>query len=1063
MNNRSFFFERSKMGNTFSVKVKKNGVFEDITGTAVFPFSFGDLLDERLDEAYLRIVQDTTPYYEPLTEFEITIKYGELLNSPLYFVVASDTPVNFPIGSEYYKHEIYLIERTKLLEGVLCPSVTFTNSKSTDYGIYKNAALATNYAPNEAINFVAYDGITTPEKQGEAVKVPSALSVGTAYANVYNAQTNSSYYPVDGYTKNGEEHRTNVNIYLDDVLYATVPANDSYTLVGVVTQNVNYITYIYNLCFQKINVGTNGSISTSEFDAKVSFKIALYKNEYARPPYTITDCVNRVLSLANPLIGAEKPKYKFDGVNYKDNGDIWYYNENSQAEYYNDILAPEFTMTECTLREQLKIIGGFIHAEPYLDENDVVHFLDYGKTKRSTVTNLPHVYKSYNVDINQYCTEVRSNAQNLVNSMGYASGVVVDPCNNLARNIRSETEYVRITESNGVIETSFPIYEVQKLECQLLPVGSEDRSTFFDITPYVFEETEYTNNLSSYSEGYPYSKSYAVYYTIGSKNIKGLFFKPEDAINTSILSHYAIANIYSSVSGESLDAVYNELVANPYRIVFKVTYKPIVQNTLISHAKPYYNPTSKPFVQISNQSGNLIESNYYGENLKGIAARLGNVEQTRTYIFPGISSTINTPNVGEIIDGYAISAVNTELMPNCAKCTVALSKDFNRISQYVGVSSVKRLYQVAERNTYRRSILYKETLLVGEYPGDDEYSKSAFIDLLGFREVLIPTLLNRKISGVIVSTYDKSNGTTPPLRKKVILPVVPFALGNALSLSFSYRDNYSAGNRGISVDSNGVKGLWQQGVSYVDFFGRAYWLGFKFFSLAEYDQQESTAIELPEYPTTSAFKGVEGVYVNNEYTSDVYPGAPYNRLLRLDKDNREEISVTYECEAQSTDEHLIIGSGLVQSCRYIKTVEKLQRLELWIVKNGVYKFEDQFIPEGNLDIRLDQDYGRTGTTYYRTEEETDGTNTHSKYVYFSIPEKTVSTGTGAYEGWVLCTPSEKETIQTEEYGVIKTVTIERGRKIVLAYDASDNPFKKGDTICCTTNGNPIYFYIKKGE
>ena len=1060
------------MGNTFSVKIKKNGDFVDITGTAVFPFSFGDLLDERLDEAYLRLVKDTTPYYEPLTEFEITIKYGALINSPLYFVVASDTPVNFPVGSEYYKHEIYLIERTKLLEGVLCPSVTFTNSKSTDYGIYKNAALATNYAPNESINFVAYDGITTPEKQGEAVKVPSALSVGTAYVNVYNAQTNSSYYPVDGYTKNGKEHRTNVNIYLDDVLYATVPARDSYTIVGVVTQNVNYITYIYNLCFQKINVGTNGSISTSEFDSKVSFKIALYKNEYALPPYTITDCVNRVLSLANPLIGAEKPKYTFDGVVYTDNGDIWYYNENSQAEYYNDILAPEFTMTECTLREQLKIIGGFIHAEPYLDENNVVHFLDYGKTKRSTVTNLPHVYKSYNVDINQYCTEVRSNAQNLVNSMGYASGVVVDPCNNLARNIRSETENVRISESNGVIETSFPIYEVQKLECQLLPVGSEDRSTFFDITPYVFEETEYKNNLSSYSEGYPYSKSYAVYYTIGSKNIKGLFFKPENAINTSVLSHYAIANIYSSVSGESLDAVYNELVVNPYRIVFKVTYKPIVQNTLISHAKPYYTPTSKPFVQISNQSGNLIESNNYGENLKGIAARLGNVEQTRTYIFPGISSTINTPNVGEIIDGYAVSAVNMELMPNCAKCTVALSKDFNRISQYVGVSSVKRLYQVAERNTYRRSILYKETLLVGEYPGANGYNKTAFIDLVGFLALFRPVLIDSstappidaKISGVIASTYDKSNGTAPALRKKVILPVVPFALGNALSLSFSYKDNYAAGNRAIRVDSNGVIGMWQQGVSYVDFFGRAYWLGFKFFSKAKYDQGLSTVIELPEYPTSPVFEPISDIYINNEYTSDVYPGAPYNRLLRLDKDNREEISVTYECEAQSTDEHLIIGSGLIQACRYLKTPNSIETgLELWLVRNGVYKFDEQFVPEGNLDTRLDQDYGSTGTLYYRTEEETDGTNTHSKYVYFSIPTKKVSDVTGTYEGWVLCTPRDSYKIEVEEYGVIKTVEIERGRKIVLAYDASDNPIKKGDTICCTTNGNPIYFYIKKEE
>ena len=48
--------------NNFYVQYKKDGAFTDIKGNAVFPFSFGELLDERLDEAALTIVNDTVVF-----------------------------------------------------------------------------------------------------------------------------------------------------------------------------------------------------------------------------------------------------------------------------------------------------------------------------------------------------------------------------------------------------------------------------------------------------------------------------------------------------------------------------------------------------------------------------------------------------------------------------------------------------------------------------------------------------------------------------------------------------------------------------------------------------------------------------------------------------------------------------------------------------------------------------------------------------------------------------------------------------------------------------------------
>ena len=51
------------------------------------------------------------------------------------------------MGKGTYTHELYLIERTKLLEGILCQSMTFTNTLGNNGTAYKSSA------------FNIYDGI----------------------------------------------------------------------------------------------------------------------------------------------------------------------------------------------------------------------------------------------------------------------------------------------------------------------------------------------------------------------------------------------------------------------------------------------------------------------------------------------------------------------------------------------------------------------------------------------------------------------------------------------------------------------------------------------------------------------------------------------------------------------------------------------------------------------------------------------------------------------------------------------------------------------------------------
>lgn len=130
----------------------------DYTKKLIYPIKWGDFLDERLDEAYITIknVKQAEPFL-PLTPVTLNLtnapgskifktlperdgveqtlkRDGTLIQTQeISFVVADDTVNEYPVGSGFYTHDIYLIEETKLLEGFICDSIQFPNALGKDY------------------------------------------------------------------------------------------------------------------------------------------------------------------------------------------------------------------------------------------------------------------------------------------------------------------------------------------------------------------------------------------------------------------------------------------------------------------------------------------------------------------------------------------------------------------------------------------------------------------------------------------------------------------------------------------------------------------------------------------------------------------------------------------------------------------------------------------------------------------------------------------------------------------------------------------------------------------
>ena len=147
---------------------------KDYTNKVSYPFKFADLLDERLDEAYLTLlnVRDRSEPFTPLTLVEVIIECSpeskvigarstqrnnitQSYNSSTKrltqtlskrFVVATDKVSESPLGDtsyyahRVYTHELYVIEETKILEGFIGDSLAFTNPLGNNYSNNNNVA-----------------------------------------------------------------------------------------------------------------------------------------------------------------------------------------------------------------------------------------------------------------------------------------------------------------------------------------------------------------------------------------------------------------------------------------------------------------------------------------------------------------------------------------------------------------------------------------------------------------------------------------------------------------------------------------------------------------------------------------------------------------------------------------------------------------------------------------------------------------------------------------------------------------------------------------------------------
>lgn len=842
----------------FAFEIEKNGVFEPLRGW-VRPFTDGETLDESLDSGKftLSMVPRKDPI-KPFTRIRITISEDGAVVTTLDRLVINDRATRRRFSNGLYEHQVETIELTKELERAICDNMTVTNYLGHDYmpgSTFVNAVTANVGLPSGQTitqTLQVTPELLSPQEVGSTIQVPIA-----------RVQVNSPFsgdawfcYKLTVTTPSGN------TTYFQESDGTQIFGFDGGTILPDVNPTFYYPfseegTYIFK--------GQHSRAGGSLFEEQVetTFYVSVVKNRQPSSDWTITDVIQRLLSAGETRrVGLDDQRFVFDST---------------QAAEYSTIKAPEFYFTRSSMWDALMTVGGFIHAIPRLVDNNgvkTVIFDKLGQDTQYTGTLPKEAYEDNTLIGDEYCGAVDSPVENILNTTDRIQGAVTEPSAGAFRAINCEQGGIEISGITMTAISEKPIYRLEKLILRW-------QGTLYDATQFVYEKSEYETLSSFYGQVYPYSKGWALVYSIGDNKITGFNTTVETTTAGTLSNNYAIVNILRSL-GVNVDN--NSNWANDLQ--YQITYIPIAAARL-AQRKPYltHPQDNKLFY---NQAGNTVESEYYGQRMKGVLARIGNISTRKTYYFKRYA---DIPKCGEKIGGDYVAVVEKEYDTPAIKATITTTPNFNKLAEYVGINSNYRLFDVSERQSVNRYIHYDESVLISR----TKYATSSAMAAAGNAVAQFGAVLNAglrvsdyPVTACQIQTYNGRNikGTAEAL---ITVGAGSFACGNALTFYAAMVDNYGAGYQSSDDYENEPKKRAQRLVPYSDALGNISQADVAFYAAASVDP-----FDYPEgtiQPTPPAL------------SSGGYP-------FDIEKDSREQLSIVYQMHVQAEDESFVIGSLL---------------------------------------------------------------------------------------------------------------------------------------------------------
>ena len=676
-------------------------------------------------------------------------------------------------------------------------------------------------------------------------------------------------------------------------------------------------------------------------------------------------------------------------------------------------------------------VGHYIHAIPELkfgsDDKFLITFNELGRTDQKTdVSTKMSIFNSRSVE--DYISATSSYVTNMVQLGGTIEEWLAPKTTN---------EQLLIYNDTAEIITTKPIIE-------LLQVIVRNNLTLAtaDLTPYLYEENVYKTLKVDYR--IVPNRGIAMYYKLGTNKITGGDYRLPQA-NNNIYSDYTFKKIiwcafnggyYIPPAGSPIPETgfWTDIKVNDYSFFVKYRTKDSVRQNHIRPDIRKYLLNSKydripEHNQFNNQQDVVVDSVKFGNNVYGNLIKTGNSNIIES------EWNVNTQNIkhkGELykINGelYYVAKVTHRYYATYVESEVTYSKDYNELSQVIGIPSEPRFYEIGEQSLIWREVAINDILFLtdnkdsaGETLQQLSYRKNYMLDYSHLKDLILSTgtgfakyALSVYKGDVDTPQYYRSAGEAD-FYKEVLNPINAYSSENTLTYEWDMIDNYSAGDMVTDtnddrVNADAYKSLLA--VGYTDIYGKS--ALFDFFIIEDIDNLSADEIRaLPESPiTTKENDGTSRDFIADFdilATNISEPDTNYNgRGIVLIKDCREALSINYNLQLATNSDTFVISP-------FVFSPNK-PSVSVVLLANEVNKLSDGYIDKNEIITPLDLNGQAMSQTFTFTPTTTTQTSSWNA-------SKTITTQFGIDLETLLSNVNPNHFTNTEGYQRVKSIVV----------------------------------------
>lgn len=630
-------------------------------------------------------------------------------------------------------------------------------------------------------------------------------------------------------------------------------------------------------------------------------------------------------------------------------------------------------------------VGNYIHAIPEIrfgaDDRFLITFNNLGRTEEheSTSTKVS-IFNSRSVE--DYISATSSYISNMVQLGGFIEEWVAPKTN--AETLLVSNDTANITVSKPIIE----LLEI-KVKCN---VAQADiwAGAVADMTNFVYEKNVY-NTLDIEYDKVP-NRGVALYYELGSDSIVGGDYQLPQA-NNNLYSDYAIKKvIYCAFKGYKANipltqtsGYWGDIKVTDFTFYVKYRTKDSVRQ---NHARPdlrKYLLNSKydrfpEHNQFNNQTDVVVDSIKFGNNMYGKLIRTGNNSYTVTEWLQDYSQI---KHKGELyrIQGelYYVAQATHIFYATYIVSKVTYSKDYNELSQVIGIPSEPRFYEVSEQSLIWRELAINDFVLLTDNSDnlfiDHESKENYLIDITHLANLIFGAETDFAKYALTVfkgdkdgNTYDQTVGESD-LYLELLNPLNAYASENTLTYEWDMKDNYSAGdqvlpcaeNSSVAVNTRAYKTL--SAVKYTDIYGRAELLDFYILGnkgLTDLSQDEISAFPNSPIKTKNLADDTRPFVGSTSFdllASNVkgYDTNFNGRGIGLLKDCREAMSINYNLQLITSSDTFVISPFVF--------LPNKTNLKLVLLTDEVNKLSQGYVPNAQIITPTSID-GTTMSPYF---------------------------------------------------------------------------------------------------